>query len=146
MLTLLTVLFSFISQIDSFEGLEKAIALGITVISLLLLALSVTAYRKTHLRITIYAIIIFALFAIQQFIDYLDDIFVEVDIPITDVVISSLTLTILAVFFLAIVLPKNRTKQFRWDSDRDNQILYYQIKKPTPITSSHNPILKRTCI
>lgn len=106
MLTLLTVLFPFISQIDSFEGLEKAIALGITVISLLLLALSVTAYRKTHLRITIYAIIIFALFAIQQFIDYLDDIFVELDIPITDVVISSLTLTILAVFFLAIVRTK----------------------------------------
>jgi hypothetical protein len=106
MLTLLTVLFPFISQIDSFEGLEKVIALGITVISLLLLALSVTAYRKTHLRITIYAIIIFALFAIQQFIDYLDDIFVELDIPITDVVISSLTLTILAVFFLAIVRTK----------------------------------------
>lgn len=106
MLTLLTVLFSFISQIDSFEGLEKAIALGITVISLLLLALSVTAYRKTHLRITIYAIIIFALFGIQQFIDYLDDIFVELDIPIIDVVISSLTLTILAVFFLAIVRTK----------------------------------------
>jgi hypothetical protein len=106
MLTLLTVLLSFISQIDSFEGLEKAIALGITVISLLLLALSITAYRKTHLRITIYAIIIFALFAIQQFIDYLDDIFVELDIPITDVVISSLTLTILAVFFLAIVRTK----------------------------------------
>lgn len=106
MLTLLTVFSSFISQIDSFEGLEKVIALGITVISLLLLALSVTAYRKTHLRITIYAIIIFALFAIQQFIDYLDDIFVELDIPITDVVISSLTLTILAVFFLAIVRTK----------------------------------------
>jgi len=106
MLTLLTVFSSFISQIDSFEGLEKVIALGITVISLILLALSVTAYRKTHLRITIYAIIIFALFAIQQFIDYLDDIFVELDIPITDVVISSLTLTILAVFFLAIVRTK----------------------------------------
>jgi len=106
MLTLLTLLSSFISQIDSFEGLEKAIALGITVISLLLLALSVTAYRKTHLRITIYAIIIFALFAIQQFIDYLDDIFVELDIPITDVVMSSLTLAILAVFFLAIVRTK----------------------------------------
>jgi hypothetical protein len=29
---------------------------------------------------------------------------------------------------------------------RDNQILYYQIKKPTPITNSYNPILKRTCI
>jgi len=106
MLTLLTVLFSVISEIDSFEGLENAIALGITVISLLLLALSVTAYRKTRLRVTIYAIIIFALFAIQQFIDYLDNIIVALDNPITDVVVSSLTLTILALFFLAIVRTK----------------------------------------
>jgi hypothetical protein len=106
MLTLLTVLFSVISQIDSFEGLENAIALGITVISLLLLALSVTAYRKTRLKVTIYAIIIFALFAIQQFIDYLDNIIVVLDNPITDVVVSSLTLTILALFFLAIVRTK----------------------------------------
>jgi hypothetical protein len=106
MLTLLTVLFSVISQIDSFEGLENAIALGITVISLLLLALSVTAYRKTRLKVTIYAIIIFALFAIQQFIDYLDNIIVALDNPITDVVVSSLTLTILALFFLAIVRTK----------------------------------------
>ena len=106
MLTLLIVLFSVISQIDSFEGLENAIALGITVISLLLLALSVTAYRKTRLKVTIYAIIIFALFAIQQFIDYLDNIIVALDNPITDVVISSLTLTILALFFLAIVRTK----------------------------------------
>jgi hypothetical protein len=106
MLTLLTVLFSVISEIDSVEGLENAIALGITVISLLLLALSVTAYRKTRLKVTIYAIIIFALFAIQQFIDYLDNVIPALDNPITDVVISSLTLTILALFFLAIVRTK----------------------------------------
>ena len=106
MLTLLTVLFSVISEIDSFEGLENAIALGITVISLLLLALSVTAYRKTRLKVTIYAIIIFALFAIQQFIDYLDNVIPALDNPITDVVISSLTLTILALFFLSIVRTK----------------------------------------
>ena len=106
MLSLLTVLLSVISQIDSFEGLENAIALGITVISLLLLALSVTAYRKTRLKVTIYAIIIFALFAIQQFIDYLDNIIVALDNPITDLAVSSLTLTILALFFLAIVRTK----------------------------------------
>ena len=106
MLTLLTILFSVISQVESFEGLENAIALGITVISLSLLALSVTAYRKTRLKVTIYAIIIFALFAIQQFIDYLDNIIVALDNPITDVVVSSLTLTILALFFLAIVRTK----------------------------------------
>jgi hypothetical protein len=106
MLTLLTILFSVILEIEPFEGLENAVALGIGIFSLLLLALSITAYRKTRLRLTIYAIIIFALFAIQQTIEFLEDIFSSLDTPITDVTISSLTLAILVLFFLAIVRTK----------------------------------------
>lgn len=106
MLTLSTIFFSVISEIDTYEKLENGIALGIAIFSLLLLALSVTAFKKTHLRITIYAIIIFAIFAVQQLLDYLDNIFVELDIPITDVIISSMTLAILVIFFLAIVRTK----------------------------------------
>ena len=106
MLTLSTIVLSVISEIDTYEKLENGIALGITIFSLLLLALSVTAFKKTHLRITIYAIIIFAIFAVQQLLDYLDNIFVELDIPITDVIISSMTLAILVIFFLAIVRTK----------------------------------------
>ena len=106
MLTLSTIFFSVISDIDTYERLENGIALGIAIFSLLLLALSVTAFKKTGLRVTIYAIIIFALFAVQQFLDYLDNIFVELDIPITDVIISSMTLAILVLFFLAIVRTK----------------------------------------
>ena len=106
MLTLSTIFFSVISEIDTYEKLENGIALGIAIFSLLLLALSVTAFKKTGLRVTIYAIIIFALFAVQQFLDYLDNIFVELDIPITDVIISSMTLAILVLFFLAIVRTK----------------------------------------
>jgi hypothetical protein len=105
-LILSTIFFSVISEIDTYEKLENGIALGIAIFSLLLLALSVTAFKKTHLRVTIYAIIIFALFAVQQFLDYLDNIFVELDIPITDVIISSMTLAILVIFFLAIVRTK----------------------------------------
>ena len=106
MLTLLTILYSVILEIEPFEGLENAVALGIGIFSILLLALSITAYRKTGLKLTIYAIIIFALFAIQQTIDFADDIFVTLDVPITDVIISSLTLAILVLFFLAIVRTK----------------------------------------
>jgi hypothetical protein len=106
MLTLLTILFSIILEIEPFEGLENAVALAIVIFSLLLLALSITAYRKTGLRFTIYAIIIFALFAIQQTIEFLEDIFSSLDTPITDVTISSLTLAILVLFFLAIVRTK----------------------------------------
>ena len=105
-LTLPTTFFSVISEIDSFERLENGIALGMAIFSILLLALSINAFKKTGLKVTIYAIIIFALFAVQQFIDYLDNIFVELDIPITDVIISSMTLAILVLFFLAIVRTK----------------------------------------
>jgi hypothetical protein len=101
------MLSSVILQFDPFEGLENVIAAGIGTFSLLLLALSITAYRKTGLRITIYAMIIFALFALQQLLDYLDNIYDSLDTPITDVTISALTLAILVLFFLAIVRTKN---------------------------------------
>jgi hypothetical protein len=103
MLNLLNIFFPFIHQAEPFEGIENIVALGVGIMSILLLALSITAYRKTRLQLTIYAIIIFAIFAIQQFIDYLDDILTVLDVPITDIIISSLTLAILILFFLAIV-------------------------------------------
>ena len=105
-LTLSTIFFSVISEIDSFDRLENGIALGIAIFSILLLALSITAFKKTGLKVTIYAIIIFALFAIQQILDYLGEIFITLDTPITDVIVSSMTLAILVLFFLAIVRTK----------------------------------------
>lgn len=102
----LMTLVSLILQIDPFQGLENSIAIGIGAFSLILLALSITAYRKTGLRLTIYAMIIFALFAIQQLLDYLDDTYSSLDSPITDIVLSALTLIILVLFFLAIVRTK----------------------------------------
>lgn len=103
---MLTNLFSLLLQMDTYEGLENLIAVGISVFAVLLLALSITAFRKTGLRMTIYAIIIFALFFIQQLLDYLDNIFSSLDNPLTDISISALTLAILVIFFLAIVRPK----------------------------------------
>jgi hypothetical protein len=90
------------------EALENAVAVGIGIFSLLLLALSITAFRKTGLRIAIYAVIIFALFAIQQLFDYFENIIPELDTPLTSVLIDSLTLAILVLFFLAIVRTKTR--------------------------------------
>lgn len=98
----LAALSAVILQIE-LEGVENAIAGGIGIFSLLLLALSITAFRKTGLRITIYAIIIFALFAIQQLFDYFENIIPELDTPLTGVLLDSLTLAILVLFFLAIV-------------------------------------------
>ena len=103
----LMTLSAVILDIELFNGVENAIAAGIGIFSLLLLALSITAFKKTGLRITIYAIIIFALFAIQQLFDYSENIFPELDTPLTGVLVDSLTLTILILFFLAIVRIKN---------------------------------------
>jgi len=102
----LLTLSAVLLEIDLYEGLENAIAAGIGIFSLLVLALSITAYRRTGLRITIYAIIIFALFAIQQLFDYFESIIPELDTPLTGVLLDSLTLAILVLFFLAIVRPR----------------------------------------
>ena len=103
----LMTLSAVILDIELFNGVENAIAAGIGIFSLLLLALSITAFKKTGLRITIYTIIIFALFAIQQLFDYSENIFPELDTPLTGVLVDSLTLAILVLFFLAIVRIKN---------------------------------------
>lgn len=105
---LLTDLSSVILEFDPYEGIENIIAAGISAFALLLLALSVTAFRKTGLRITVYAIIIFALFAIQQLLDYGSNIYSWLDTPLADVFTSSLTLAILVLFFIAIVKTKIR--------------------------------------
>lgn len=102
----LSTLSTVLLEIDLYEGLENAIAAGIGAFSLLLLALSITAYRKTGLRLTIYAITIFALFAIQQFLDYFQNIFSEFDTQEVSAFVDSLTLVILVMFFLAIVRSK----------------------------------------
>ena len=103
----LMTLSAVILDIELFNGVENAIAAGIGIFSLLLLALSITAFKKTGLRITIYAIAIFALFAFQQLFDYSENIFPELDTPLTGVLVDSLTLAILILFFLAIVRIKN---------------------------------------
>ncbi|HEX9317391.1 MAG TPA: hypothetical protein VF884_00480 [Nitrososphaeraceae archaeon] len=96
-------------QIDLFHGLENGIAAGNGIFSLLILALSITAYKRTRLKQIIYAVVIFALFAIQLFLDYFDNVFKILDSPITDVILDSLTLAILVLFFIAIVKIKNGT-------------------------------------
>lgn len=99
----LLTLSAVILEIDFFDGLENTIAAGIGIFSLLLLALSITAYRRTGLRMTIYAIAIFALFAIQQIFEYFESIIPELDAPLTGILLDSLTLAILVLFFLAII-------------------------------------------
>jgi hypothetical protein len=88
---------------DAYEPIVQLIKIGIAAFSLLLLGLSISAYKKTTLKGIIYAAIAFGLFAAQLFFDYLEDAVEGWEQPFNDVIFYAMTLAILALFFLAVV-------------------------------------------
>jgi hypothetical protein len=105
---MLLILFSgLFLQTDIFENIETTIVAVTGIFSLLLLALSISAYRKTGLKRIIYAAMAFALFGIQLLFESLEDTVEALDTGYGSVITSSMTLAILVLFFLAIV-QKNK--------------------------------------
>jgi hypothetical protein len=90
-------------QTELFDGVESAIHAIIGVFSLLLLALSILAYKRTGLKKIIFAAIAFSLFAVQLLLESIEETFLFGDLPIMDILSSAMTLAILVLFFLAIV-------------------------------------------
>ena len=87
-----------------YDSIESIILAATGIFSLLLLALSILAYRRTGLKKIIFAAIAFSLFAIQLILESLEESFAVLEeSPIGDILSSSLTLAILVLFFLAIV-------------------------------------------
>lgn len=106
LLTVFTGLFlqSGLSEEGWYDNLESVILAATGIFSLLLLALSILAYRRTGLRKIIFAAIAFSLFAIQLILGSLEETFgILEESPIGDILIASMTLAILVMFFLAIV-------------------------------------------
>ena len=68
-----------------FQGLENSIV-GHGIFTILILSLSISAYRKTDPRQIFYTIIIFALFAFQLFFDLLENRFSILNNPKADVI------------------------------------------------------------
>ena len=106
---LLTVFSGFflqtgLSEEEWYDSIESAILAATGIFSLLLLALSISAYRRTGLRKIIFAAIAFSLFAIQLILGSLEETFGFLEEPpIGDILTASMTLAILVMFFLAIV-------------------------------------------
>jgi hypothetical protein len=106
---LLTVFSGFflqtgLSEEEWYDSIESAILAATGIFSLLLLALSILAYRRTGLRKIIFAAIAFSLFAIQLILGSLEETFGFLEEPpIGDILTASMTLAILVMFFLAIV-------------------------------------------
>lgn len=90
-------------EVEPFEPITQAIKIAIAAFSLLLLGLSISAYKKTALKRILYAAVAFGLFAIQMFFDYLEDAVEGFDTAYSDIIFYGITLTILVLFFLAIV-------------------------------------------
>ena len=90
-------------EYEPYKPIEQMIKIGITAFSVLLLGLSISAYRKTRLKAIVYAAVAFGLFAVQIFFDYLEDAVEGFDTPYNDIIFLGITLAILVLFFIAIV-------------------------------------------
>ena len=93
-------------EIEPYEPVTQVIQIAIAAFSLLLLGLSISAYKKTSLKRILYAAVAFGLFAIQIFFDYLEDAIEAFDTPYSDIIFYGITLAILVLFFMAIVRRK----------------------------------------
>jgi hypothetical protein len=91
---------------EPYEPIVQIIKIAIAAFSLLLLGLSISAYKKTALKSIIYAAIAFGLFAAQLTFDYLEDAVQSLSQPYNDVIFYAMTLAILVLFFIAIVRRK----------------------------------------
>ena len=90
-------------QVEPFEPVEQAINVAIAGFALVLVALALSAYMRTRMRRTLYAAVAFGLFAVQRAFEFLEEAVPELDTPAGDVFVAALTLSILVLFFLAIV-------------------------------------------
>ena len=93
-------------EVEPYEPITQAIKIAIAAFSLLLLGLSISAYKKTSLKRLLYAAVAFGLFSLQMFFDYLEDAVPAFDTPYSDIIFFGITLAILVLFFMAIVRKK----------------------------------------
>ena len=89
-------------EIEPF-GIDDGLKIGIIIFSVILFALSITAYRNTGIKKILFAAAAFALFAIQLFVDSIEDYLEFFGEDATDILVSLITFAILVLFFVAIV-------------------------------------------
>lgn len=78
-------------EVDPFEPVVQVIKIEIAAFSVLLLGLSISAYRKTTLKGIIYAAIAFGLFAVQLFFEYFEDAIEDWERAYNDVIFYAMT-------------------------------------------------------
>ncbi len=94
-------------QVELVGIVENLETLLIGIFSIVLLLLSISTYQKTGLKNILYAATAFALFAVDVFIEFIIERYYSITYPMQDLVHTSITLSILGLFFISIV---KRTK------------------------------------
>ena len=84
-------------------ALDDGLEVGIGIFSLVLFALSITAYRNTGIKKILFAAAAFGLFAVQLLVDALEDSIGFLQEEVTDILVPLITFVILVLFFVAIV-------------------------------------------
>lgn len=114
-------MFEFLSPILSFESIiglnsttiilqtefaitvETLESILIGVISIVLLILSISSYRKTGVNNIKYAALAFGLFAFDVFVELIMEKYYYSNYPLQDLFHTTITLAILSLFFLSII-------------------------------------------
>lgn len=87
------------------ELIESILYIIGTIFAAILIALSISAYRNTKLRKLLYAIVAFLLFGVFLFYEFLEHS-MSLENTFTEIVIPFMGLSILVLFFMAIVKKK----------------------------------------
>lgn len=90
-------------EVEQYEIPEGIIEIVIGVLAFVLFLLSLSAYLATKVKKLIFAVAAFGLFTISAAIDVLEDTISIFDPPYMDLVLSFIMLSILVLFFLAII-------------------------------------------
>lgn len=93
-------------DMDTTFETEELLNAGIAAFALILLALTLSAYRKTHLRRLLLVSLAFGLFAAEVAIRQVDAFVFAVGLQTEQVIITVMELVVLLLFFLAIVVKK----------------------------------------
>ena len=93
------------TEIPFLELVESILYIIGTIFAAILIALSISAYKNTKLRKLLYAIVAFLLFGIFLFYEFLEHS-MSLENTFTEIVIPFMGLSILVLFFMAIVNKK----------------------------------------
>ena len=88
---------------DLLASTDEILEIIVGIFALFLFALSLSAYKTIRLKKMIFAIAAFGLFAIESFIDYLEDVIPALETPYIDILLAIISLVILVLFFLAFI-------------------------------------------